>query len=63
MASLASSSTPLENLCIRTLDGDDAEDTSLLALANGRKLVVGNFSHKLSLCISLQHPPSPVSVA
>jgi hypothetical protein len=52
MANLASTSTPLENLCIRTLDGDDAEDTSLLALANGRKLVVGNMLHNLSLYIS-----------
>ena len=43
MASLASTATPLENLCIRTLtlDGGDTEDTSLLALANGKKLVIG----------------------
>jgi hypothetical protein len=43
MAVLASTSLPLENLSIRTIDGDAAEDTSLLALANGRKLVVGKF--------------------
>jgi len=44
MAVLATTSLPLENLTVRTIDGDDAEDTSLLALANGRKLVIGKFT-------------------